>query len=127
MAPFFLGLVGEICGSPIRSNGGPRAQFAQPANPMRDSAAWRFAGVTRASCRRTPNPQYFAIPQIWFSTGNTRRVRDLMRDLQRVNRGESKPLRTPIRTIEKTSTFDNGVAFALPKIKFVLTEECSGG
>ena len=31
---------------------------------------------------------YFAIPQAWFSTGDAKPVRDLMRDLERVNRGE---------------------------------------
>jgi hypothetical protein len=30
----------------------------------------------------------FAIPQAWFSTGDAKPVRDLMRDLERVNRGE---------------------------------------
>jgi hypothetical protein len=31
---------------------------------------------------------YFAIPQAWFSTGDAKPVQDLMRDLERVNRGE---------------------------------------
>src|SRR5258707_7007461 len=35
-------LVGEICGSPIRSSGG-RKLDSQPANPMWDSAASTFA------------------------------------------------------------------------------------
>jgi hypothetical protein len=35
-------LVGEICGSPIRSNEAPTARFAQPANPMWDRAASAF-------------------------------------------------------------------------------------
>ena len=30
----------------------------------------------------------FAIPQAWFSTGDAKPVRDLMRDLEWVNRGE---------------------------------------
>jgi hypothetical protein len=47
-----------------------------------------FAGVIRASCRWTRNLGYFAIPQAWFSTGDAKPVRDLMRDLERVNRGE---------------------------------------
>ncbi len=34
------------------------------------------------------NPGYFAIPQVWLSTGDARPVRDLMRDLETVNRGE---------------------------------------
>jgi hypothetical protein len=31
---------------------------------------------------------YLAIPQAWFSTGDAKPARDLMRDLERVNRGE---------------------------------------
>ena len=30
----------------------------------------------------------FAIPNFWFSTGDAKPVRALMRDLERVNRGE---------------------------------------
>jgi hypothetical protein len=30
----------------------------------------------------------FAIPQAWFSTGDAKPIRDLMRDLKRVNHGE---------------------------------------
>jgi len=32
----------RICGSPIRSNGGPEARLAQLANRMRDGAAIAF-------------------------------------------------------------------------------------
>jgi hypothetical protein len=39
----YICLVGEICGSPIRSNGAPEARLAQPANPMRDTAASAFS------------------------------------------------------------------------------------
>jgi len=38
----------------------------------------RFAGVMRASCRWTRNLGYFAA---WFSTGDGKPVRNLMRDL----------------------------------------------
>jgi hypothetical protein len=48
----------------------------------------RFAGVIRASCRSTRNLEYLAIPQAWFSTRDAKPIRDLMRDLERVNRGE---------------------------------------
>jgi hypothetical protein len=36
----------------------------------------------------TRNLGYFAIPQAWFSAGDAEPVRDLKRDLERVNRGE---------------------------------------
>jgi hypothetical protein len=36
-----FGLVGEICGSPIRSNG-RRSSLAEPANPIWDSVASAF-------------------------------------------------------------------------------------
>src|ERR1017187_4291733 len=35
------------------------------------------------------NLGYFAIPQAWFSTGDAKPVRDLVRDLERVNRGRT--------------------------------------
>jgi len=35
------------------------------------------------------NLGYFAIPQAWFSTGDAKPVRDLMRDQEKVNRSEA--------------------------------------
>jgi len=52
--------------------------------------------------KRTRNLGYFAIPQAWFSTGDAKPVRDLMRDLERVNRGEriAQNLSEPISPFE---------------------------
>jgi hypothetical protein len=47
-APKVLSLVGEICGSPIRSNGCREARLAQPANQIWESVASAFLFV--ASC-----------------------------------------------------------------------------
>jgi hypothetical protein len=65
------------------------SRLAQPANPMPDSAASAFC---RTHARLVPmNTQsgILAIPQAWFHTGDAKPVRDLMRDLERVNRGET--------------------------------------
>jgi hypothetical protein len=52
----------------------------------------RFAGVIRASCRGTGNLDTLRsrkrFSQISFATGDAKPVRDIMRDLERVNRGE---------------------------------------
>jgi hypothetical protein len=51
----------------------------------------RYAVLQESSAPRADEHaiwDIFAIPQAWFSTGDARPVRDLMRDLERVNRGE---------------------------------------
>ena len=65
-----------------------RPPLAIPPNYCRSRCLYRERDRTKSAGRRRYNLQTSAISQAWFSTGDAKLVRDLMRDLERVNCGE---------------------------------------